>query len=261
MFRLSVSKTGTFESCKLKYKMSYILKLKPKDFTFFALGKMLHETLENFHKALIEDPEMNQSKMMAKFFKAAWITHGEELDLDGKCKLNDIDKKVCFDIIDSYLKRLAQEETPANIIGVEKQFAVDIDGLATIVGMIDRIQIDPDGMMHVIDYKSSKSTKYYEDKFFQLKVYAYIMMVEDPKLQTIRGSYMFLKHNFSLITKEFHRDEIMKMGAEIVDWAEKMQAEKEFPANISFMCKFCGFAPVCDSYQATQIVKHGKASW
>src|SRR5690606_681164 len=52
--KLSVSKVKTFDSCKAKYKYSYIEKLPKKEFEFHIFGTFCHDVLENFHLKLIE---------------------------------------------------------------------------------------------------------------------------------------------------------------------------------------------------------------
>lgn len=255
MYKISVSKTKTFESCKKKFEFNYILKLKPKSFTFFDLGKLLHDVLENFHLALIDSPLMNQSKIMGRCFKSAKAKYG--------AGLSEEDMKLSYEIIDEYLQLLSKEETPAEILSVEKQFNLDIDGVVTLIGMIDRVQKDPDGMLHVIDYKSSKNMTYYEDDFLQMQFYAYVMMMEDTTLNKIRCSYQFLRHKFCCITKEFSREEIMKMHDVFINYAQSMQDEKEFPATVNFLCRYCGFSDICPDYRALNagLRKEGKVGW
>lgn len=257
MFKISVSKAKTFESCKLKFKYNYILKLPQKEFTFFAYGKMLHMILEDFHRELMKNPTINKSEFMGKCFKEAKDKYKEKLPKN--------DMKEAYKTIDEYLQILAAESNPPTILNVESEFNVDInDGEVTLIGMIDRVQKDLDGMLHVIDYKSSKNMKYYENDFFQMKIYAYVMMLEDPNLMDIRCSYQFLRHSFCYITKEFHRNDVMKMKDVIVEYVRNMQSEKEFPSNASFLCNYCGFLDVCsDGKKALlpKIIKSGKTSW
>ncbi len=256
LYKISVSKAKTFESCKKKFHFNYTLKLKPKDFLFFDYGKMLHMVLEDFHLALMADPSMSQSAVMGKCFKEAQKKYG--------AKLSEDDMKEAYRTIDEYLQILAAEETPAEIIGVEKNFKLDIDDVVTVIGMIDRCQKDPDGMLHVLDYKTSKNMKYYEDDFFQMQVYSYVMMMEDPSIQNIRCSYMFLRHGFTCITKEFNRQEIMGMKQTFIDYANNMQTEKEFPASASYLCNWCGFLDYCPEGKKAVLpkpIKSGETSW
>jgi putative RecB family exonuclease len=256
MYKISVSKAKTFESCKKKFKFNYILKLKQKEFLFFDYGKMLHMVLEDFHRALMLDPNLNKSKVMGKCFKEARKKYGG--------KLSEDDIKEAYRTIDEYLQILANEQTPAEILDVEKEFKVEIEGVVSLIGMIDRVQKDPDGVLHVLDYKTSKNMKYYEEDFFQMLTYAYVMLLEDPSLKTIRCSYMFLRHGFKCITKEFGPEDILVMGKEFVDYAAAMQSEKEFPANPNFLCNYCGFLPHCVEGLAStmpKIKKNGETSW
>lgn len=256
MYKISVSKYKTFESCKKKFHFNYILKLKPKDFLFFDYGKMLHKVLEDFHQTLIDGSSDPHHIIMAKCYKEALKEYGP--------KLNKEDIEEAYKTIDAYLQKLADEENSPEILVVEKEFNLNIEDVVSVIGMIDRVQIDLDGTLHVIDYKTSKNMKYYEDDFFQMQVYSYVMMSEDPSLQKIRCSYMFLRHGFCCITKEFNRSEIMLMKDKFIEYANSMQCEKEFPANPNFLCRFCGYNDICKEGKEIIIgkpVKNGEVKW
>jgi CRISPR/Cas system-associated exonuclease Cas4 (RecB family) len=113
--------------------------------------------------------------------------------------------------------------------------------------MIDRVQVDPDGIVHVADYKTTKNKKYLKDDWFQLLTYAYVMLKEDPSIKKIRASYILLRHDFDFITTEFYADDIIKIHDQYVDYAKKIIDEKEFKPNPTNLCSFCDFVDICDS--------------
>lgn len=238
LYKISVSKSKEFVSCKKKFHFNYVLKLKPKSFTFFSFGKLLHKALEDFHLALLENENLVLHELMSKCYKVATKQHSDNLTKE------ELDN--AKDILGQYLIDWSENKNRPQVLAVEKNFKVDIENTTTLVGMIDRVQIDDDGVIHLLDYKTSKNMEYYEDDFFQMLTYAYIMLLEDPSLKKIRCSYMFLRHGFKYITKEFEPEEILTMKDTYVNYATEMQNEKEFAPNPSYLCNFCGFLAKCE---------------
>lgn len=253
--RLSVSKCKTFSGCKKQFKFNYILKLPQKDRDYLTFGKFLHKVLEDFHTAYINKSEEPFNKEMATAFKNALKEY----------KLSDDHKKEGYEIIDCYLKLLSEKpEKIKNIICVEKVFSVPIIENVLLNGMIDRVELDDDGILHVSDYKTTKNEKYLVNDFMQLMTYAYIMCLEDPNLNKVRVSYILLRHNFKYITKEFNREEILTVHKEFVDYAEKIDKETEWQANPTFLCRFCSYFDICEegkSFSKPKIGKCGPVQW
>lgn len=148
-----------------------------------------------------------------------------------------------------YLKLVSEDKKnniSANVLGCEKDFSLQLTENIVLNGCIDRIQLDPDGILHIADYKTSKDKKYLKEDWFQLLTYAFIMYQDDPTLDKIRGSYIMLRHNFEYITKEFNKDEIIEVGSKYIDYATKMQNELDFSANPTALCNYCSFLEHCD---------------
>lgn len=230
-FSLSVSKAKTFESCKAKYYYTYIKKFPRKEWDFFAFGSFLHEVLENFHRSLIENPEQESSLLMTKIFKQSLSNWKDKLAHEQKIE--------GWKIIGKYL-----EKDFPNILAVEKNFYIDLDGKILLNGFIDIVQKDNDGIIHVADYKTTKNKKYLKD-YFQLLTYAFVLMLEDPSMQKIRASYVLLRHNFEYITKEYTRDEVMKVAEKFVQYAADIEDEKLWRPNPQFLCKYCDHLERC----------------
>jgi len=239
-FRLSVSKTKTFLGCKKQYHFSYILKFPKKERDYHVLGSMTHKVLENFHNLYISGSDLPFNKGMSKSFKEAYA------EFESKCTPEI--KKESFNIIDNYLKIIyTQKDHPlsGNVIGCEKSFSIPIKENIILNGFIDRIQLDPDGVLHVGDYKTTKNKKYLVNDFFQLLTYCYALLLEDPSLEKIRASYILLKHNFEYVTQEFSREEVLKIKDKYINYADAILAEKEFEPNPTILCGYCDFLDDC----------------
>ncbi len=263
--KLSVSKVKTFESCAAKYKYSYIEKLPKKEFEFHVFGTFCHDTLENFHRTLIKNAvtmnlEDGDNKdalqvndwpdIMATCFKNSIETFKE--------KLSHEQKQEAFSILQGYLndmRGLRDKGLLPDVTDAEKEFYIDINGRVLLNGFIDRVQIDPDGVIHVADYKTTKNKKYLND-FFQLETYAYVLFLEDPKLEMVRTSFVCLRHDFDLLTREYKRKDVEHIAAKFIDYATKIEEEQLFRPQPQFLCKYCDFLEMCSQGERF-LVKRG----
>lgn len=238
--RLSVSKTKTFLDCKAKFKYAYVQKLPRKDWEFHTFGKFCHKVLEDFHNAYLNGSVEPFNTVMSKAFKDAMIEY--------KAAMTPEMKKDCWKIIDQYLKIMSSDKKnnlSANVIACEKNFEFLVGGKVILNGMIDRIQIDDDGVVHVCDYKTVKNKKYLKNDFFQLLTYAFVLISEDPTIEKVRASYILLRHDFEYITTEFLVPEILKIQDKYLEYAEQILSEKEYTPNPTALCNFCDYLNMC----------------
>lgn len=238
--RLSVSKTKTFLDCKAKFKFCYVEKLPRKDWDFHVFGKFCHLVLEEFHQAYIEGCLLPYNITMTDAFKKAWAEY--------KDKMTPEMKKDCWSIIDQYLRLITKDKKnnlPANVIAVEKKFELPVGENVILNGMIDRVQLDADNVIHVCDYKTVKNKKYIKNDFFQLLTYAYVIVSEDPSIERVRASYILLRHDFEYVTTEFTIPEIMKIKDKYLDYARQMNVETDFKPNPTVLCNFCDYLNLC----------------
>jgi ATP-dependent helicase/DNAse subunit B len=240
--RLSVSKTKVFFNCKAQYKYQYVDKIPVKIFDFHTLGKFCHKVLEDFHVAYINGCQEPYNIVMSKAFKQAVEKYKKDM--------NPEMKRECWDIINQYLKKISNDKKnniTDNVLACEKNFEFPLGGQHNVIlnGMIDRIQLDADNVMHVCDYKSTKNKKYLKDDFLQLLTYAHVILLEDPVLTTFRASYILLRHNFEYITMEFKAPEILKIKQQYLDYADQIMQEKEFEPNPTKLCEYCSYNDIC----------------
>lgn len=252
--RLSVSKVKTYDHCKKQYYFSYILKLPQKEFEFHTFGKTIHLILELFHSAYINGSSEPKHKIMGQAYKKALELYSDKLT-------KEMIKEI-YVIIDAYLQKIAKEQM-ANICSVERNFNINIANHIVLNGMIDRVQLDNDGILHVIDYKSTKNPKYLENDFLQLLTYAYILAEEDSSIEKVRGSYVMLRHNFKYITKEFSKNEIKQVKAKYEKYAASIENQNTWDANIGPLCNYCSFLSECEEGKAfiTKNIKFGQTNW
>lgn len=240
---LSVSKVKTFKDCPAKFRYTYIEKLPRKTWDFHIFGSFLHRVLELFHEYRLEGNDELDHILISKCFKES-VKEFPKINMD---QIADSKK-----IVSQYLDKLAIERrdgTAPEVVAVEDSFYIDIDGKVLLNGFIDLVKRDPDGLLHVADYKTSKSKKYLKKDFLQLKTYAYVKCLEDPSIERIRASYIMLRFGFEEIAKEFTRDEVMSMEKYFLEYADSIKAEKLWRPNTGPLCRFCDHLEVCESGQ------------
>ncbi len=260
--RLSVSKTKCFNQCKKQFEFSYILKFPKKTRDYHVLGSFCHLALEEFHLAYCDRFSLQPFNVeMGAAFKKAWA--------EFKDRMTPEMKKEAWDMLNKYLTLISRDQKSglvANVLSVEKKFNLTIDDNIVLNGMIDRIQLDADGVMHVADYKTTKNKKYLKDDWFQLLTYAFILLNEDPSLTKVRASYILLRHDFEYITTEFDVPQILKVKDQFVEYANAIRNETEYEPTTSNLCNFCDFLEHCDSGKekaanAFNSTVHGEVSW
>lgn len=237
---LSVSKAKTFDDCPAKFRFCYIEKLPRKIWSFHVLGKFAHSVLERFHRSRIDGEIIPDNDLMTKSFNTAAKEFAGDLTSD--------QKKLVYNMASEYLQLLAQQKesnTIPKVISVERDFYIDIGGEILLNGMIDVEKIDPDKMLHLADYKTTKSPRYLKDDFFQLLTYAYAKCIEDRDIDRVRCSYIMLRHGFKHLTKEFVRAEVMAVQDKLLDYAEKIKKEKLYRPNPTRLCEYCDYIANC----------------
>lgn len=242
--------------CEKKFHFSYILKLPKKERDYHVFGKFLHKVLEDFHAEYINGSIEPMNIVMSRVYKAALVEY--------KPKMTDEALKEAYEIVDAYLKKITlADKAETNILSVEKEFSFNISDTVILNGMIDRIQIDADNVLHLADYKTTKNKKYLKNDWLQLMTYGFVMLNENPELKKVRGSYILLRHDFEYITKEFSADELLAVKQKYIDYAKMIEEEKLWRPNPTKLCGFCDYIDLCDVGRSFIQPKHtyGEQKW
>ena len=234
-FNLSVSKAKTYKDCKAKFKFGYIEKLPKKERDYHKFGKFLHEILENLHKEIIAGNELPHNKIMT-------ICYNNALK---NWEMTQAQSQEAFQILVKYLKNLTNDKSVC--LKAEKEFFIEINEEILLQGFIDKVQRDEDGIIHVVDYKTAKSAKFLEKDFLQLLTYAYALFLEDPSIEKIRASYLMLRHDCSLITREFSVNDMIEIKDIFFNYAQQIKSETEYLPSPSPLCSYCDFVDNCET--------------
>jgi putative RecB family exonuclease len=234
LLKLSASSTKTFDSCRRKYFYSYIDKQPKKHWDHLTLGTFCHAVLEAFHKQWLADKNLNLAQLIGSCFAEA-RTETEFLTMTDT-QLNDA--KV---MIQDYLFLVEKNGMP-NTLSVEEGFEITL-GNYVLRGFIDRLDVDKDGLFHIVDYKTTKNEKYLDD--FQLLVYGMAIKNKYPEIDRFRGSYVLLKKGSKMMTNEYNLSDIYKCEKKILEYGKSIEEEKKWEKSPSQLCNWCDFYDTC----------------
>lgn len=150
--RLSFSRIDTLENCPRKFRYAYVDRLPTPPSPALSFGSSVHSVLEWLHED--RDPTIPDDEALHAALFERWESEGYA-DVPRDVQLADYAR--ARTVLERYRDRLrAHGRRPS--AGVEAWFELEFDA-AIVVGAIDRIEMDDDGALHVIDYKTNRRAR------------------------------------------------------------------------------------------------------
>jgi putative RecB family exonuclease len=236
LIKLSASRAKTFDQCARKYYYSYIEKLPTKEWNHLELGTYVHSALEIFHRYIKDGSKELPRKLMGISSSEAF----KKMTDSGKT-LPDEFLQEAKTMLSDYLSQIEQNGMP-NVLEVEFPFTIPLNDHYDLAGVIDRIDRDSDGILHIRDYKTSKSSKYMDS--FQLNTYGLLLLDRFPDTKHFRASYIMLKLG-QVLPYEFTADDVTKCREKLVKYADRITSEERWRSKPSRLCDWCDFKDVC----------------
>lgn len=238
ILKLSVSRVKTFKQCPRKYYYNYIEKLPRKDWPHFDLGTLVHGALENFHDVFRKDAsDINLKGLMKQSFK-----HQRD-EMEKKKTLSNETLLEARDLLLEYLKTIESEGIGSDIICLEEEFDIPLSEDVHIIGFIDRLDLDNDGIYHIKDYKTNKNMKYMEP--FQLNAYGIYLLDKYPDIDYYRSSYIMMRFGGKAISYDFNKEDVEKCKLNLLQYAEHIREEGKWSLKPSRLCDWCDFKDPC----------------
>tara|TARA_R110002110_G_scaffold23170_8_gene88732 strand:+ start:661 stop:1392 length:732 start_codon:yes stop_codon:yes gene_type:complete len=237
MLKLSASSMGTYEKCPKNYHYRYIEKpkIEKKEWIHLEFGSCAHRVLELFHMDLcanVRKPN-EYAVVMRESFKKALREFNMELLRPELAYMRDILQDYLDLIKNGGLPEVVATEIPFNFMVGEYK----------VRGIIDRIDRIGPGEYHVVDYKTSKSSKYLKD--FQLILYAIATQEIYPDAKLIHGSYCMLKHKSKLKSWTFGEDDYERVQEKVLNIGTSITLDVEWKKKPTFLCDWCDYKSIC----------------
>ncbi|MFN2555427.1 MAG: RecB family exonuclease [Nitriliruptorales bacterium] len=150
--RLSFSRVETYETCPAKFRFCYLEGMPGLPGPHLSFGSSIHAALERFYDQKL--PNCPSERELLGFLYEEWDPSGFE-------GLTRDEQLLWYRHAQDVLRRFHARESrhyrlPAD---VEKWFCVPFGADAVVMGSIDRVDVDDNGSLEVVDYKTNKRVK------------------------------------------------------------------------------------------------------
>lgn len=240
--KFSYSQLEVYQTCPLKYRYQYYLKIPTPPSAALSFGESIHQALQKFYQKYKNGEKVNLKTLLA-LYEECWLPIGYSSKAH-QLKTKREGKK----ILENFYQKFHSEKI--KIIDLERKFRLKINDHLFINGVIDRVDQTGDGI-EIIDYKTGKIPQEKElEKNLQLSIYA--MAAMDKKLyhkniNQITLSFFFLQDETKISLKKSEKD-ILKTKREIEEITQKIN-QKQFPAKTGPWCRYCPFKINCEAWQ------------
>ena len=241
----SPSSLSQFTSCPLAFRYSYIERRERKPQYAATKGSIIHRALELLFE---NDPEQRDHVQAKRSLEMAFKEYESISDLvDLNLSENELKELINSSslLIDKYF----QIENPkrTNTIGLELKLETEIDGI-TLRGIIDRLDIDDNGDLIVIDYKTgSVPYKQMENsKMDSMHIYSLLCLENFGKLPAQIQLIYLSKPVIILGTPSEHSIKSIANKSKAIATAVKIAVDNvDFRPKVSRLCDWCSFQELC----------------
>jgi PD-(D/E)XK nuclease superfamily len=277
--RLSASQLSTFENCPQNFAYQYVAAVRGSGSVQASVGTMVHEALERYLTAPTESsgagPETDFETVAGIAAEQAKSRLGDRTETKPltpyapvECGLPAL--MACLDDVwdstafayrpqeadyrrraEDWLRTWWENELPkiAQVVAVEHRFSITVgdDGEHVLVGSIDRVSIDPNGNLEIVDYKTGTPPGgSIDEEDLQLATY-HLAVNNDPAFagvgQPDRLRLHFLQ-NSKDIDQPIQVNHAELTSARIAFRANEILTEV-FRPSIDADCQYCAFQRAC----------------
>ncbi|MBF0595607.1 MAG: PD-(D/E)XK nuclease family protein [Candidatus Omnitrophica bacterium] len=248
MVLYSHSRLSTFETCPLKYKFTYIDKIRSDEEESIEtfMGTHYHDTMEKLYGEL-RYQVMTLDKVLA-YFNAEWDKeYSPAIKVTKKGRTAEDYRALARKCIEEYYKTY-HPFNQSKTLGIEQRVKIDLkgDGKYLVQGFIDRLSQAPDGTYEIHDYKTNahlpEQKKQDEDRqlaLYQIGVQG--MWADVKKVRLVWHFVVFNKEIVSTRTPEV----LQKLKDQTVALIDKIEGTREFNPCESSLCGWCEHQGIC----------------
>jgi DNA helicase-2/ATP-dependent DNA helicase PcrA len=223
--KFSYSQLKDFETCPLKYKYQYYLKLPVQGSQYLSFGNTIHKVFEEYLRQFKDSAIFAQQDLFGKSKTAPALPGFEVLEkLYEKNWIDEwyLNKKQKDDYFKQGKQMLKQfyDECQTNMPSpkyIEQSFILFLDKLR-LVGRIDRADKTPQGLV-IYDYKTGKLPKRSEKKDID-QLYIYQWAAQEYLKEKVAGlKYWYLQEKQKQFLEEelAPNEEVVKLKQELLE--------------------------------------------
>jgi len=244
-FHLSPSSIAVFKQCHQRYKFLHIDKLgaqygKPRP--YFTMANHVHATLKEFLS--LQPISLRTTATVEELLCENWRRY----------RLGFRDKDDELRWAEKALTQLrafvSTQDVGAQPIMMEAMVESEISAGVVLRGRIDRVDKEPDGTLHIIDYKTGNTAGGID--WEQLELHALILSKRLP-WPVSKISYLYL-NNSTMKSTAISPDDLRQVHWRVLTMANKIRQEKQFYPSPGPWCGNCDFISICPGKSEAETV-------
>jgi putative RecB family exonuclease len=248
---LTPSKVSAFTSCPLAFRFSQIERRPEPPSPAAVKGTLVHAALE---RLFWHHPAGKRTQAAAAHeLGLAWDALREdeevvELGLDNDAAASFLDD--ARRLVDNYF--LLEDPNGARAVGVELGVETQLDGLR-LRGIIDRLDVMPDGRLIVVDYKTGRAPSERFERGSLGGVQTYALLCESMLGQApaeVRLLYLRAPLAITAVASEQTIRGQRKRAAAVWTAIERACNAEDFRPNVGPLCDYCNFKASCPAFAA-----------
>ncbi|WP_051274172.1 MULTISPECIES: RecB family exonuclease [Arsenicicoccus] len=252
---LSPSRAADFMQCPLLYRFRVIDRLPEPPSSAAARGTLVHSVLERlFDVPAPERTLEHAASLVGPQWEALLAERPELAELIGDGE-EATELTAWLTSATSLVERWFGLEDPTDLEPAERELYLecDLDGLL-LRGYVDRLDVAPNGMIRVVDYKTGRSPSVlFEGKaLFQMKFYALVLW----RLRGVVPSMLQLVYLGNAEIVRYQPDEADLRATERklkALWQAIVRAAEtgDWRPNKSRLCDWCAHRDICPAWGGT----------
>jgi len=256
----SISRIGTFEDCRLRYKYQYVDRLKADKETIEAfMGSRAHEALAELY-GFVKNGVVKPRDWLLARYDDLW---GKNLTPAVKVVRSDYTeddyRRKGRKCLDDYYGEYAPFDQ-AKLVATEKEISFKLkDGNVEISfrGIIDRLDWnDKEKIYEIHDYKTSGSlpTQADADTDNQLGLYHIAVRSLWPDIDLVKLIWHYLLFN-KRIESSRTQEKLAELEKAMILKVKEIEACADYPPKRSALCDWCGFQDICPEWKHPEAMK------
>jgi putative RecB family exonuclease len=244
---LSPSKVASFSECGLAFKFSAIDRLPEPPLPWTVKETLVHLALERLHAEVA--PGARTPDVAAALVRAAVDEVLAAPENDGL----DVGDPTAFSADAEQLARnvfLIEDPNAVHAVGLELKLEARVGDLV-LRGVIDRLDLRPDGTLAVVDYKTGRAPRVADEKSRLAGVHFYAFLVEQNfGVLPSRVELLHLREPLVLssVPSERSRAGLKRRTSAIWSAIEQACATDGFRPRPGNLCSVCGYRDRCPAW-------------
>jgi putative RecB family exonuclease len=248
---LSPSKVSAFTSCPLAFRFSQIERRPEPPSAPAVKGTLVHAALERLfwhHPAGERTPAAAAVELERAWDALQDDKEVVELALDEEAAATFLHD--AGHLVENYF--LLEDPNEPRTVGVELGVEADLDGLR-LRGIIDRLDVLPDGRLIVVDYKTGRAPSERFERGSLGGVQTYALLCESMLGQApaeVRLLYLRQPLAITAVASDQTIRGQRKRAVAVWSAIERACDAEDFRPNVGPLCDYCNFKSSCPAFAA-----------